>query len=114
MEGLYGKPTIVNNVETISNMTWIVENGVAAYAAIGTEGSAGTRLFSLSCHVRKPGNYEIIMGMTFGVFIEDYGGGVRYDRAVKWMEENKPEDEELRRFRAEAAELLKIEDGDEA
>ena len=75
VEGLYGKPTIVNNVETISNMPWIVANGGAAYAAIGPEGSAGTRLFSLSGHVRKPGNYEIVMGMTFGEFIEDYGGG---------------------------------------
>ncbi|MBT8164477.1 MAG: NADH-quinone oxidoreductase subunit NuoF [Acidimicrobiia bacterium] len=83
VEGLYGKPTIVNNVETISNMPWIVANGGAAYAAIGPEGSAGTRLFSLSGHVRKPGNYEIVMGMTFGDFIEDYGGGVRDGRAVK-------------------------------
>ncbi len=83
VEGLYGKPTIVNNVETISNIPWIVANGGAAYAAIGPEGSAGTRLFSLSGHVRKPGNYEIVMGMTFGEFIEEYGGGVRDDRAVK-------------------------------
>ncbi|MGI9648869.1 MAG: NADH-quinone oxidoreductase subunit NuoF [Acidimicrobiia bacterium] len=83
VEGLYGKPTIVNNVETLSNMPWIVANGGAAYAAIGPEGSSGTRMFSLSGHVRRPGNYEIVMGMTFGEFIEDYGGGVREDRAVK-------------------------------
>jgi len=83
VEGLYGKPTIVNNVETLSNMAWIVANGGAAYAAIGPEGSSGTRLFSLSGHVRRPGNYEIVMGMTFGEFIDEYGGGVRDDRAVK-------------------------------
>ena len=83
VEGLYGKPTIVNNVETLSNIPWIVTNGGAAYAAIGPEGSSGTRLFSLSGHVRKPGNYEIVMGMSFGEFIEDYGGGVRDGRAVK-------------------------------
>ncbi len=83
VEGLYGKPTIVNNVETLSNLPWIVLNGGAAYAAIGPEGSSGTRLFSLSGHVRKPGNYEIVMGMTFRQLIEDLGGGVREDRAVK-------------------------------
>jgi NADH-quinone oxidoreductase subunit F len=83
VEGLYGKPTIVNNVETLSNLPWIVLNGGAAYAAIGPEGSSGTRLFSLSGHVRKPGNYEIVMGMTFRELIDDLGGGVRDDRAVK-------------------------------
>ncbi len=83
IEGLYGKPTIVNNVETLSNLPWIVLNGGAAYAAIGPEGSSGTRLFSLSGHVRKPGNYEIVMGMTFRELIEGLGGGVRDDRAVK-------------------------------
>jgi NADH-quinone oxidoreductase subunit F len=83
VEGLYGKPTIVNNVETISNMPWIVENGGAAYAAIGPEGSAGTRMFSLSGHVNRPGNYEIVMGMTFRELIEDLGGGVREGRQVK-------------------------------
>ena len=83
VEGLYGKPTIVNNVETLSNVPWIVANGGAAYAAIGPEGSSGTRLFSLSGHVRKPGNYEIVMGMSFGEFIEEYGGGVRDGREVK-------------------------------
>ena len=85
MEGLYGKPTIVNNVETLSNMPWIVSNGGASYAAraLGPDGSSGTRLFSLSGHVRKPGNYEIVMGMTFRELIEDYGGGVREGRDVK-------------------------------
>lgn len=83
VEGLYGKPTIVNNVETISNMPWIVANGGDAYAAIGPEGSAGTRLFSLSGHVNRPGNYEIVMGMTFGELIEDLGGGIRSAREVK-------------------------------
>ncbi len=83
VEGLYGKPTIVNNVETLSNMPWIVENGGAAYAAIGPEGSSGTRLFSLSGHVRRPGNHEIVMGMTFRELIDDLGGGIRDGRAIK-------------------------------
>jgi NADH-quinone oxidoreductase subunit F len=86
VEGLYAKPTIVNNVETIPNLPWIVANGGAAYAAIGPETSAGTRVFSLSGHVRNPGNYEIVMGMTWRDFIYDLGGGIPDDRAVKcWI-----------------------------
>ena len=65
VDGLYGKPTIVNNVETISNLPWIITNGGAAYDAIGPQGSRGTRLFSLSGHVRRPGNYEVVMGLTW-------------------------------------------------
>ncbi len=84
--GLYARPTIVNNVETISNLPWIVSNGGAAYAAIGPETSAGTRMFSLSGHVEKPGNYEIVMGMTWRDFIYDLGGGIRDDRELKcWI-----------------------------
>ena len=84
--GLYAKPTIVNNVETISNLPWIVANGGVAYAAIGPETSAGTRLFSLSGHVKTPGNYEIVMGMTWREFIYDLGGGIRDDRELKcWI-----------------------------
>jgi NADH-quinone oxidoreductase subunit F len=86
VEGLYSSPTIVNNVETISNIPWIVANGGAAYAAIGPETSAGTRIFSLSGHVQKPGNYEVVMGMTWREFIFDLGGGIPGDRDVKcWI-----------------------------
>ncbi len=86
VEGLYSKPTIVNNVETISNVPWIIANGGLNYAAIGPEASAGTRMFSLSGHVKRPGNYEIIMGMTWRDFIYDLGGGIRDERALKcWI-----------------------------
>lgn len=86
VEGLYAKPTIVNNVETISNIPWIVANGGAAYDSIGPEGSRGTRLFSLSGHVARPGNYEIVMGMTWRELIFEVGGGVRDDNALKcWI-----------------------------
>jgi NADH-quinone oxidoreductase subunit F len=86
VEGLYAKPTIVNNVETISNVAWIVANGGAAYAAIGPETSAGTRMLSLSGHVKKPGNYEIVMGMTWRELFDDLGGGIRDDNALKcWI-----------------------------
>jgi NADH-quinone oxidoreductase subunit F len=86
VEGLYAKPTIVNNVETISNVPWILEHGGAAYDAIGPEGSRGTRLFSLSGHVERPGNYEIVMGTTWREFIDGLGGGVRGGRELKaWI-----------------------------
>jgi NADH-quinone oxidoreductase subunit F len=86
VEGLYAKPTIVNNVETISNVPWIIANGGAAYAAIGPEKSAGTRLFSLSGHVVKPGNYEVVMGMTWREFIYDIGGGIPGGKELKcWI-----------------------------
>jgi len=86
VEGLYAKPTIVNNVETISNIPWIVRNGGAAFDAIGPEGSRGTKLFSLSGHVNKPGNYEIVMGMTWRDLIFDLGGGIRDGNALKaWI-----------------------------
>ena len=81
--GLYNKPTLVNNVETISSIPWILENSGKAYARLGTEGSTGTRVFSLSGHVNRPGNYEIEMGGTFREFVEDLGGGVVDGKKVK-------------------------------
>ncbi len=86
VEGLYAKPTIVNNVETISNVPWLVNNGGEKYAAIGPETSAGTRMFSLSGHVNRPGNYEIVMGMTWRDLIFDIGGGIPGGRHIKtWI-----------------------------
>ncbi|MBI5157085.1 MAG: NADH-quinone oxidoreductase subunit NuoF [Acidimicrobiia bacterium] len=84
--GLYAKPTIVNNVETIANIPWIVMNGGAAYNAIGPEGSRGTRLLSLSGHVANPGNYEIVMGMSWRDLIFGIGGGIPNGKALKcWI-----------------------------
>ena len=77
VEGLYAKPTIVNNVESIANVPWIVENSGAAYASIGPERSAGMKMVSVSGHVNKPGNYEIELGMTWRDFIFDVAGGIR-------------------------------------
>jgi len=86
VEGLYAKPTIVNNVETLSNVPWIVANGGAAFDAIGPEGSRGTRLFSLSGHINKPGNYEIEMGLSWREMIYEVGGGVRDGNELKcWI-----------------------------
>jgi NADH-quinone oxidoreductase subunit F len=84
--GVYGQPTVVNNVETLSNLPWIVTHGGAAFAGLGGGISAGTRLFALSGHVRRPGVYEIEMVKnTFRDLIFDprLGGGVRQGRAVK-------------------------------
>ena len=86
VEGLYAKPTIVNNVESIANVPWIVENSGAAYAAIGPERSAGMKMVSVSGHVNKPGNYEIELGMSWREFIYDIAGGIRNGLELKaWI-----------------------------
>lgn len=81
--GLYGKPTIINNVETLTNVPRIVLKGPAWYRTHGTEKSPGTKVFSVSGHVRKPGNYEVPFGTTMRELIYDYAGGMREDRKVK-------------------------------
>ena len=84
--GLYGEPTVVNNVETMSNLPWIVLHGGAAFAALGEGRSTGTRLFALAGRVKNPGVYEIEMVRnTFRDIIYDpaLGGGVIGDKAVK-------------------------------
>ncbi|MGC9326802.1 MAG: complex I 51 kDa subunit family protein, partial [Candidatus Hinthialibacter sp.] len=82
--GLYGRPTIINNVETLSAVPVIIEKGGAWYAAKGTEKSAGTRLLSLSGHVHTPGVYEVVLGsMSIREFIQDFGGGVPGGRKIK-------------------------------
>jgi len=62
--GLYGQPTIVNNVETLSNVPWVIENGAIQYKTYGSEKSPGTRLFAVSGHVKRPGVYEVEQGVT--------------------------------------------------
>ncbi len=84
--GLYGEPTVVNNVETMSNLPWIVRHGGAAFAALGAGRSTGTRLFALAGRVRNPGVFEIEMVKnTFRDLIFDprLGGGIIDDRRVK-------------------------------
>jgi NADH-quinone oxidoreductase subunit F len=72
--GLFGKPTVINNVETLVNVPLILREGGAAYAARGTEGSAGLKLFCLSGHVGRPGLYEVPFGATLGDLIAMAGG----------------------------------------
>ena len=82
--GLFGKPTVVNNVETLANIPLILEMGGEAYAGIGTEGSTGPRLFCLSGHVERPGVYEVEFGATLRDLIQLAGGvtGGRDIRAI--------------------------------
>ncbi len=81
--GLYGKPTVVNNVETLANVPPIVLNGANWYRQFGTEKSPGTKIFCLSGHVVRPGNYELPLGTPLRYLIEECGGGVPGGRAVK-------------------------------
>jgi len=80
--GLFGKPTVVNNVETLVNVLDIVNEGGAAWARTGTPGSTGTRLFCLSGHIAKPGLYEIECGRTLREAIE-FAGGIPNGRALQ-------------------------------
>jgi len=81
--GLYGKPTVVNNVETLTNLPLIIERGADWYKSLGTADSAGVKIFSLSGRVNKPGNYELPFGTTFRDLIYNYGGGVIDGRLIK-------------------------------
>jgi NADH-quinone oxidoreductase subunit F len=81
--GLFGCPTVVNNVETLAALPWIIAHGPAAYAAMGTEKSKGTKLFSVSGHIAKPGVYEVEMGYPFKKFLDEDCGGVPNGKKLK-------------------------------
>jgi NADH-quinone oxidoreductase subunit F len=83
--GLYGCPTIINNVETIAAVPWIVNNGGEEYAKIGIGKSTGTKLISASGHIQKPGVYEIDLGIPVEEFIysDEYCGGIRKGHTLK-------------------------------
>jgi NADH-quinone oxidoreductase subunit F len=81
--GLYAKPTVVNNVETLANVPRIIEKGAAWFRTMGTEKSPGTKVISISGHVKNPGNYEIPLGITMREFIYDWAGGMRSEQDIK-------------------------------
>jgi NADH-quinone oxidoreductase subunit F len=82
--GLYSSPTLINNVETLSALPPIVTRGADWYAALGPEKSPGSKIFSVSGHVLRPGNYEVVLGdTTLRELIFDHAGGVRDGRRVK-------------------------------
>ena len=83
IEGLYSKPTVINNVETLANLPFIIENGAAKYCEYGTTKSPGVKIFSLSGHVNNPGNYELPLGATFRELIFGLGGGIPNGRKIK-------------------------------
>jgi NADH-quinone oxidoreductase subunit F len=83
-EGLFGKPTLINNVETLANLPLVLLAGGEAYARTGTEGSTGTRLFCLSGAIAQPGLYEVPHGTTVGEVVE-LAGGVPAGRSLQAM-----------------------------
>lgn len=76
IKGLYASPTVVNNVETLANLPHIISRGVDWYRSHGTEKSPGTKIFSLSGNVARPGNYEVDLGTPLSYIINELGGGV--------------------------------------
>jgi len=82
--GLYGRPTVINNVETLSNLPHIIERGAEWFAGIGVdEKNTGTRMYCVSGHVERPGLYELPLGLTCEEIITEHCGGVRGGRALK-------------------------------
>jgi NADH-quinone oxidoreductase subunit F len=80
--GLYGKPTTVNNTETFASVPWILRHGGDAFLALGKPNNGGTKLFSVSGHVARPGNYEVRLGTPFAKLLE-MAGGMRPGRKLK-------------------------------
>jgi len=81
--GLWGKPTVINNVETLANVPSIIKKGAGWYAAIGTEKSKGTKVFALTGQLRNTGLIEVPMGITLGEIVYEIGGGIPGDRQFK-------------------------------
>jgi NADH:ubiquinone oxidoreductase subunit F (NADH-binding)/NADH:ubiquinone oxidoreductase subunit E/NAD-dependent dihydropyrimidine dehydrogenase PreA subunit len=81
--GLDGKPTLVNNVETLANVPWILRHGAAAFAALGTAGSKGTKVFALAGKTARGGLIEVPMGISIRAVVEGIGGGVAGGKAFK-------------------------------
>jgi len=83
VQGLFGKPTVINNVETLSNVPGLVMMGAEGFAAVGTESSKGTKVFALSGKVERTGLIEVEMGTTIGNIVMDIGGGVPNGKLCK-------------------------------
>jgi NADH:ubiquinone oxidoreductase subunit F (NADH-binding)/NADH:ubiquinone oxidoreductase subunit E len=81
-QGLWGRPTLVNNVETFAIVPWILRNGANAFAALGTAASKGTKVFALAGKVRRGGLIEVPMGITIRQIVEEIGGGVREEQTA--------------------------------
>lgn len=88
--GLWGRPTVINNVETLSNIPYIVRNGAAWYSSIGTDKSKGTKVFALTGKVKNTGLIEVPMGIRLGEIIYDIGGGIIGDKRLKAVQTGGP------------------------
>jgi NADH-quinone oxidoreductase subunit F len=88
--GLFGRPTLVNNVETFANIPWIIRNGPERFAALGTESSKGTKVFALAGKIRKAGLIEIPLGLTIRDVVENIGGGVGEGKRFKAVQVGGP------------------------
>ena len=82
-QGLHGRPTTVNNVETLASLPWILRHGPEAFAAMGTETSKGTKVFALAGKVNRGGLIEVPMGITIREVVEEIGGGIKNSRHFK-------------------------------
>ena len=89
-KGYMDEPSNINNVETYANVAWIINNGGAAYAAMGTENSKGTKVFALTGKIKKGGLVEVPMGKTLREVIFDIGGGIRDGKAIKAVQMGGP------------------------
>jgi len=83
VSGIWGKPTIINNVETLANVSYIILNGADKYSSIGSEKSRGTKVFALTGKIKKSGLVEVPMGITLREIIFDIGGGLKGDKKFK-------------------------------
>ncbi|KPU46331.1 NADP-reducing hydrogenase subunit HndC [Oxobacter pfennigii] len=88
--GYWGKPTNINNVETFANVAWIIQNGGAAFAAMGTDKSKGTKVFALAGKIKNGGLVEVPMGMPLREVIFDIGGGIKKDKQFKAVQMGGP------------------------
>ncbi|MEO0595151.1 MAG: NAD(P)H-dependent oxidoreductase subunit E, partial [Chloroflexota bacterium] len=89
-QGLWGKPTLINNVETLANIAPIIDKGGAWYAGIGTEGSKGTKVFALAGQIKNTGLIEVPMGITLREIVFEIGGGLPEGRAFKAVQTGGP------------------------
>ncbi len=89
-KGFWQKPTDINNVETLANVPWIIYNGGAAFGAMGTEKSKGTKVFALAGKIKKGGLVEVPMGMTLREVLYDIGGGIKNDKKFKAVQMGGP------------------------
>jgi len=90
VNGLFGKPTVINNVKTLTNVPWILLHGAAEFSKIGTQNSPGTAVFALTGKIRRGGLVEVPMGTTLKEIIYDVGGGIKNDRKLKAVQTGGP------------------------